>query len=95
MDGLYVGKRKPLPHRAVDDGVRIVPREDRAEHVERTDIRCGLAASVRARGKDKIPELLLQHGDIIPKSGAARRRQILYFRVVGRRGGGVEGCRPC
>ena len=52
-----------MPHRAVDDGTRVVPREDWAKHVERTDIRRGLAASVRVRGEDEVYERLPQHGD--------------------------------
>ncbi len=79
MDGLYVGKRKPLPHRAIDDGMRVVPREDRAKHIERTDIRRGLAAPVRVRGEDEISERLLQHGGNKYIKSALRSVKIFDF----------------
>ena len=37
-------------------------RQDGAKHVERTDVRYGIAASVRARGEDEeVCERLPQH----------------------------------
>ena len=41
---------------------RGVAREDRAKHVERTDVGRGLAASVRVRGEDEVCKRLPQHG---------------------------------
>ena len=53
---------------AADDWIRVVFRQDRAEHVERTDIGRGLSASVRVRGEDEICKQLPKHFlDIIPK----------------------------
>ena len=51
-----------MPHRAVDDEAQVAPREDCAEHVERTDVRHGVAASVRVRGEDEVCKRLPQHG---------------------------------
>ena len=80
-----VGKQEPLPQRAVDNGVRVVPRKDRAKHVKRTNIRRGLAASVRVRGEDEISERLLQHGDSsIPNRRPRGKEGMKKFSVGGR-----------
>lgn len=42
-----VRKREAVPHGAADDRIRVVLRQNRAEHVERTDVGRCLAASVR------------------------------------------------
>ena len=68
-----------------DDVARVVSREDRAEHVKRTDIRHGLAASVRVRGEDEISERLLQHDDSsIPNRRPRGEEGMKKFSVGGR-----------
>ena len=52
-----------MPHGATDDWIRVVVRQERAEHVERTDVGRGLAASVRVRGEDEVCKRLPQHGE--------------------------------
>ena len=50
-----------MSHDDVDDWLRMVHREDGAEHIHRTDIGGGLAAPVRVRCEDEICKGLLQH----------------------------------
>ena len=38
VQGVDVRKREAVPHGAADDWIRVVFRQDRAEHVERTDV---------------------------------------------------------
>ena len=42
--------------------VDVILRQDRAKHVERTDVGRGLAASVRVRSEDEFCKRLPQHG---------------------------------
>ena len=53
-----VSERKAVSHGAADDRLRIVFRQDGAKHVERTDVRRGLAVPVRVRGEDEVCERL-------------------------------------
>ena len=48
-------------HGAADDRIRVVLRQDRAKHVERTDVGRGLAASIRVCGENEVCELFFQH----------------------------------
>lgn len=54
MQSMDVHKREAVPHGATDDWIRVMFRQDRAEHVERTDVGRCLAASVRVHGEDEI-----------------------------------------
>ena len=64
MQGMAVHKREAVPHGAADDRIRVVLRQDRAEHVERTDIGRGLTAPIRIRRKNEIYERLPNHFSI-------------------------------
>ena len=57
-----VRKRKTVPHGTTDDRLQVVLRRDQTKHVERTDVRHGVAASVRVRGEDEVCKRLPQHG---------------------------------
>ena len=72
MQGVDVRKREAVPHGAADDWLRVVFRQDGAEHVERADIGRGLAASVRVRGKNEVCKRLPQHGGNKYTKSAAR-----------------------
>ena len=57
-----------MPHGAADDRIRVVLRQNRAEHVERADVGRGLSASVRVSGENEVCKGLSKHlYDIIPK----------------------------
>ena len=80
MQGVDVCERKAVPHGAADDWIRVVFRQDRAEHVERTDVGRGLAAPVRVRGEDEVCERLPQHDEnkyskSPPKAGEDSRKK--------------------
>ena len=51
-----VRKREAVPHGSTDDWIRVVLRQDGAEHVECANVGRGLAASVRVRGEDEVRE---------------------------------------
>ena len=50
-----------MRHGTVDDRPGVVRRENGAEHIQRTDIGRGLAASVRICGENEVCKGLLQH----------------------------------
>ena len=58
-----VSKRNAVPHGAAEDRLRVILRQGRTKHVERTDVGRGLAAPVRVRGEDEVCKRLPQHGE--------------------------------